>query len=138
MALQRLQPKIKKIQELHKDKINKDGGADGALQRAWREPVSHVILLVVQLPILISLYRVCFRGSVRAAWERPISLCPRTTKINALFFHLIDLKQHSIILVLLAAAAQYFQARLAIYRSPDAGPPSSVERMARQMLLSGP
>ena len=41
-------------------------------------------------------------------------------------------------MVLLAAIAQYFQARLAIYRSPNAGPPSPAEKMARQMTFIGP
>jgi len=55
-----------------------------------------------------------------------------------MFLGLLNLKQRNIILVLLTAVAQFFQSRLAIYRSPDAGPPSSVERMAKQMAFIGP
>jgi YidC/Oxa1 family membrane protein insertase len=140
MALQRLQPKIKKIQELHKDDKQKQTEALMALYKEHGvNPFLSIILLVVQLPILISLYRIILSGLGSGGIGNGLySFIPAPQTINGMFIHLIDLKQHSIVLVLLAAIAQYFQARLAIYRSPDSGPPSSVERMARQMAFIGP
>ena len=58
MALQRLQPKIKKIQELHKNDKQKQTEAIMALYKEHGvNPFLSIILLVVQLPILISLYQ---------------------------------------------------------------------------------
>ena len=63
MALQRLQPKIKKIQETHKDNKKKQSEA---LMELYKEhgvnPFLSIILLVVQLPILISLYQIILSG----------------------------------------------------------------------------
>jgi YidC/Oxa1 family membrane protein insertase len=140
MALQRLQPKIKKIQETHKDDKKKQSEA---LMELYKEhgvnPFLSIILLVVQLPILISLYQIILSGlRVGGIGTGLYSFIAAPQTINALFLGIVNLKERSIILVLLAAIAQYFQARLAIYRAPDAGPPSPAERMARQMAFIGP
>jgi YidC/Oxa1 family membrane protein insertase len=140
MTLQRLQPKIKKLQELHKDDKKKQ---TEALMELYKEhgvnPFLSIILLVIQLPILISLYRIILSGlGAGGIGSGLYSFVPAPNTINALFFGILNLKQRSIILVLLAAISQYFQSRLAIYRSPDGGTPSPAERMARQMAFIGP
>jgi len=140
MALQRLQPKIKKIQEIHKENKQKQ---TEALMELYKEhgvnPFLSIILLVVQLPILIALYRIILSGlGAGGIGSGLYSFIPAPNAINALFLGILNLKQRSIILVLLAAIAQYFQSRLAIYRAPNAGPPSPAERMARQMVFIGP
>jgi YidC/Oxa1 family membrane protein insertase len=102
-------------------------------------PFLSIILLVVQLPILIALYRIILSGlGAGGIGSGLYSFIPAPNAINALFLGILNLKQRSIILVLLAAIAQYFQSRLAIYRAPNAGPPSPAERMARQMVFIGP
>ena len=102
-------------------------------------PFLSIILLIVQLPILITLYRIILSGLGAGGIGAGLyAFIPAPNTINALFLGILDLKQRSIILVLLAAIAQYFQARLAIYRSPNAGPPSPAEKMARQMAFIGP
>jgi YidC/Oxa1 family membrane protein insertase len=140
MTLQRLQPKIKKIQELHKDDKQKQ---TQAMMELYKEhgvnPFLSIILLVVQLPILIALYQIILSG-LRAGGigSGLYSFVSAPQTINTLFLGLLNLKERSIVLVLLAAILQYFQARLAIYRSPDAGALSPAERMARQMAFIGP
>jgi YidC/Oxa1 family membrane protein insertase len=140
MTLQRLQPKIKKLQELHKDDKKKQ---TEALMELYKEhgvnPFLSIILLVIQLPILIALYRIILSGlGAGGIGSGLYSFVPAPNTINALFLGVLNLKQRSIILVLLAAISQYFQSRLAIYRSPDGGTPSPAERMARQMAFIGP
>ncbi len=140
MALQRLQPKIKKIQELHKnDKQKQTEALMGLYKEHGVNPFLSIVLLVVQLPILIALYRIILSGlGAGGIGSGLYSFIPEPHAINALFLGILDLKQRSIILVLLAALAQYFQSKLAIYRAPNAGPPSPAERMARQMVFIGP
>ena len=140
MTLQRLQPKIKKLQELHKDDKKKQ---TEAMMELYKEhgvnPFLSIVLLVVQLPILISLYQIILSGlKVGGIGSGLYSFIASPQTINALFLGLVNLKERSLVLVFLAAIAQYFQARLAIYRAPNAGPPSSVERMAKQMAFIGP
>ena len=140
MALQRLQPKIKKIQEVHKNDKQKQSEA---LMELYKEhgvnPFLSIILLIVQLPILLSLYRIILSGlGAGGIGSGLYSFVAAPQTINALFLGVLDLKQHSIILVLLTAIAQYFQSRLAIYRAPNAGEPSPMEKMAKQMAFIGP
>lgn len=140
MALQRLQPKIKKIQELHKNDKQKQTEALMALYKEHGvNPFLSIILLVIQLPILIALYRIILSGlGTGGIGSGLYSFVPAPAAINALFLGILNLKQRSIVLVVLAALSQYFQSRLAIYHAPDAGPLSPVERMARQMTFIGP
>ncbi len=140
MALQRLQPKIKKIQELHKDDKQKQTEALMALYKEHGvNPFLSIILLVVQLPILIALYHIILSGLGSGGVGSGLySFVAAPATINTMFLGILDLKSRSLILVVLAAVSQYFQARLAIYRSPNAGPLSPVERMARQMAFIGP
>ena len=139
MALQRLQPKIKKIQEIHKNDKQKQTEATMALYKEHGvNPFLSIILLIVQLPILLTLYRIILSGlGAGGIGSGLYAFVPAPNTINALFLGILNLKQRSVILVLLAAVAQYFQSRLAIYRAPNTVP-SPAEKMARQMMFIGP
>jgi YidC/Oxa1 family membrane protein insertase len=140
MALQRLQPKIKEIQELHKNDKQKQTEALMALYKEHGvNPFLSLILIVVQLPILLALYRIILSGLGASGISSGLySFISAPNAINPLFLGFFNLAQRSIVLVLIVAIAQYFQSRLAIYQSPNAGPLSPAERMARQMAFIGP
>ena len=140
MLMQRIQPKIKQIQEMHKD----DRDAQGrALMELYKEhgvnPFTGILLLIVQIPILITFYyaiRSGIGGAQIAGLYPFVSLPPN---INLTFLGFINLAQPNIVLILAAALAQYFQARLAIWRDPaDTSALSPAERIARQMTFIGP
>lgn len=138
MVMQRLQPKIKKIQELHKDDKEKQSKA---LMDLYKEhgvnPFASLLLLVIQLPILIALYQIV-RSSLGAdTLNQLYSFVATPSVINATFLGLINLADKNLILVVFAAIAQYFQAKLAIYRLPGEEP-SQAQKMANQMAFIGP
>jgi YidC/Oxa1 family membrane protein insertase len=140
MVMQRIQPKIKKIQELHKNDKEKQAQA---LMDLYKEhgvnPFSSMLLLFVQLPIMIGLYWVVRSGLAPGNLAGLYSFIPQPGAINALFLGLVNLAKPNLILIFLAAVAQYFQARLAIYRDPaDKSPLAPAEKMARQMSFIGP
>src|SRR5579872_2128083 len=58
-VMQRIQPKIKKVQEIHRNDREKQ---TKALMELYKEhgvnPFSSILLLIIQLPILIALYRI--------------------------------------------------------------------------------
>ena len=138
MALQRLQPKIKKIQETHKDNKEKQGQA---LMDLYKEhgvsPFSGILLLIVQIPILIALYQIVRSGLGTTALSQLYSFIAAPNNINNTFLGLINLSNKNIVLVVLAAIAQYFQAKLAIYKTKGAAP-SQAQKMASQMVFIGP
>jgi YidC/Oxa1 family membrane protein insertase len=139
MLMQRIQPKVKKIQEMHKDDMQKQSQA---LMDLYKEhgvnPFSSIILLIVQIPIMLAFYWVVRSGFGAAQFSNLYAFIPKPEVINSLFLGLVDLTKPNIVLILLAAVAQYFQARLAIYRAPAGTAPSPAEKMARQMSFIAP
>jgi len=138
--MQRIQPHVKKIQEEHKNDRDKQAKA---LMELYKEhgvnPFSSILLLIIQLPILIALYRIILSGLSGGALAGLYAFIPAPATINSLFLGFINLQAKNIWLVLLAAIAQYFQARLAIWRDPNnTAALSAPEKMARQMAFIGP
>jgi YidC/Oxa1 family membrane protein insertase len=140
MLMQRMQPKIKKIQELHKNDREKQSQA---LMELYKEhgvnPFSSIFLLIIQLPIMIGLYWVVRSGLTPGNLTGLYAFIAQPQAINTQFLGFINLAVPNAILIFLAAIAQYFQARLAIYRDPsNTAPPTAAEKMAKQMAFIGP
>ncbi len=140
MVMQRIQPKIKKIQEQHKhDKEKQTQELMSLYKTHGVNPFSSIILLIIQLPIMLALYWVVQSGLTPGELSGLYSFIPHPQTINPMFIGLINLSRTSIVLIVLAAVAQYFQAQLAIYRDPqNKAPLSPAEKMARQMVYVGP
>lgn len=139
MLMQRIQPKVKKIQEEHKKDMQKQSEALMALYKEHGiNPFSSFLLLLIQLPILISLYWAVRSGLGSGVIAGLYSFVPAPNTINTIFLGFINLAVPSVALILLAAIAQYFQARLAIYKQPAGHTLSPAEKIARQMSFIGP
>ena len=113
-ALAGLQPEIKKIQERHKGDKEAHGRAVMALYAQRRvNPFSGCVLLLVQIPILITLFQV-FRQGLSIDSLR--FLYPFITHPGAIstvgFFGVLDLAKGNIVLGAVAAATQFLQTRL--------------------------
>jgi YidC/Oxa1 family membrane protein insertase len=139
-VMQRIQPKIKKIQETHKGDKEKQ---TRALMELYKEhgvnPFSSILLLIIQIPILIAVYGIIKSGIGPNELSHLYSFVSKPTLITHSFLGILDLESKSFILVFLAAIAQYVQARLTIiHKDPNGGPLSPAEKMARQMTFIGP
>ena len=141
ILMQRIQPHIKKIQEQHKDDREKQAAALMALYKEHGvNPFSSILLLIIQLPILLTLYRIIlYELAGGAAIIGLYSFVHAPPSINAMFLGFINLQNKNLWLVILAAIAQFFQARLAIWRDPNNKTAlSAPEKMARQMAYIAP
>src|SRR5580700_10140535 len=140
MLMQRIQPHVKKIQEQHKDDREKQAQALMALYKEHGvNPFSSILLLIIQLPILLALYRIILYAIPVAAFTGLYSFVHAPASINSMFLGIFNLQARNIYFVILAAAAQFFQARLAIWRNPNASAGASpAEKMARQMAYIAP
>ena len=140
MLMQRIQPHVKRIQEQHKGDREKQAQA---LMELYKEhgvnPFSSFLLLIIQLPILIALYRIILSGLSAGSLGGLYPFVPPPGVINTVFLGFIHLTAKNFWLVAIAAVFQYIQGRLAIWRDPtDTSPLSPQERMARQMSFIGP
>jgi YidC/Oxa1 family membrane protein insertase len=136
--MQRIQPKLKEIQEKHKQDKAKQTEAMLALYKEHQvNPFSGFLLLLVQLPILIVLYRLFFGwlNSEHFSWLYPFIHAPKV--LNLSFLGLINLNGPSMLMVVAAAIAQYAQGRLSLPRKKKSEW-SDAERMSARMLALGP
>ena len=126
----RLQPHIKKIQLDHKDNREEQAKKLMALYREHRlNPLSGFLLLLVQLPILIAIYRIFLNEITVDVFS------------NLSFLGILDLSERSLVLAVTAAVFQYFQSKISLPRrnkSDGSGPLAGLAGMGRTMVVIGP
>jgi YidC/Oxa1 family membrane protein insertase len=143
-GLQKLQPKIKDIQT--KFKTDKEKQAKEILELYKTEkinPFSGLLLAIIQLPILIALYRVFWNGLNPKELIGLYSFVLNPGHINLLFLNLLDLSKPNIILAVLAGLTQYFQTKMLtpqmnLEKTKKAGEPDFSQIMQKQMLYFFP
>lgn len=138
--MQDLQPKLKKLQDQHKGNKAKQAEAMMSLYKEHKiSPFSGFLMLLIQIPILIALYQVFSKILSPNFLSSLYSFIPAPENISYSFLGLINLAEKNIIIVILAAAAQYFQAKLSLQKTPTASQNlAPVERMGRNMVYIGP
>jgi YidC/Oxa1 family membrane protein insertase len=142
-VMQELQPKLKKIQDDHKSDRVKQGEAMMALYKEHNiNPMSGFLLLLVQLPILIALYSI-FRNLDPQSFTGLYSFVHAPETLNYVFGGLINLSERSIvggnlIVLILAAVAQFYQAKLTIPPKKEGDVPTQAEKLGQKMVLIGP
>ena len=108
--LQILQPKIKEIQEKYKkDKQEMSKEMLRMYKKHNVNPLGGCLPILIQLPILIALYEVFRKGFNASSLDFLYSFVPNPGIINPFFLNLVNLAETSLILAIIAAAAQYFQ-----------------------------
>ncbi len=130
--MQEIQPKLKELQEKYKDKKEElSRQLMGFYKQHKVNPFSSCLPLLLQLPILIALYRVFFSGlSIDPVTHLlnadqlshlygPLRNAFETLQVNTLSFNLINLgAKHNVILALLAGAAQFWQSKMMMSQRP--------------------
>ena len=112
-ALSQLQPKIKEIQKKYKD--NKEEQAKVMMEFYKTNkinPFSGCLPLLIQLPILIALYRVIWTIFDPERLHALYSFVANPGIINPTFIGLIDLSQKNPYLAILAGALQFIQSKM--------------------------
>ncbi len=112
-SLSEIQPKIKEIQEKYKD--DKERQTKETLELYKREkinPFSGCLPSLVQLPILLALYRVFWQGLASNQTLLLYSFVAIQGPINPLFLGLIDLGKSNIAIAVIAGVLQFVQAKM--------------------------
>ena len=140
-ALQELQPKIKEIQEKLKNEKEKQARAMLELYKKEKiNPFSGIVPLLVQIPILIALFRVLQKGFVGEYHQLLYGFVPYSGHINTFFLGLVNLGEASVILTLLTGLAQFIQTKMVIpkQKSVPTGSADFSGMMQKQMLYFFP
>jgi YidC/Oxa1 family membrane protein insertase len=113
-AISELQPKIKEIQKKHKSKEEQAQAMMVLYQKHKVNPMAGCLPILIQLPLLIALYRVFFNGLNPQELDTLYSFIQRPDSLNLMFLGIIDLSQRSIILSFLAGFFQFIQSKMII------------------------
>jgi len=112
-SLSEIQPKIKEIQEKYKNDKERQTKETLELYKKERiNPFSGCLPSLVQLPILLALYRVFWQGLSSNQLLLLYGFVSIPGPINPLFLGLIDLGKSNIILAIIAGILQFIQARM--------------------------
>ncbi|MEK7546945.1 MAG: YidC/Oxa1 family membrane protein insertase [Patescibacteria group bacterium] len=140
MVMQKIQPKIEKIKEVHRDNKEKQLKATMDLYHEHGvNPFSGILLLFVQLPVLIALYQIFFDKLTPEILSANLySFLDAPGTFNTSFLGLINLEHSSILMVSLAAILQYFQGKMMLPKIEKGRKPSAAESIGRQMVYLAP
>ncbi len=154
--MQEMQPKIKEIQEKYKKDKEKQSKALMEFYKTNKaNPFSGCLPTIFQLIFLIAIYRVLFNISSNNLLVDPKELyafIPNPGQINQYFLGLVDLSKKvnlghitvgmvaQVILIIAAAAAQYFQMKMIMPKAPPktTSQPDLASTMSSQMMYLGP
>lgn len=125
-----LKKELKKINEKHKDDKAKKTEATMALyKKAGINPASGCLPLLIQLPILIALYRVFLTGIGPETNSFLYAFVSRPESVDMTFMN-IDLTQSSLLLAVLAGIFQFILMRMASPASSPAAPSANDQSAA--------
>lgn len=131
-AMTALQPKLNEIREKYK---GDQQGQAKAMMDLYKEhkinPFSSCLPLLVQLPILISLYFV-FTEALKGQLNGLYSFISRPEHLSPMFLGFLDLSKPSWVLGVLAGLAQFWQSKLMMPKN-SSGQEATAKIMSLQM-----
>lgn len=121
-----IQKPLKEIQEKYKDKREEMGKEMLALYQKYKvNPFSGILVMIIQIPVILALYWVFLRGGfpeINQEWL--YSFVPTPENVNMHFLGLFDVSHNNnLLMALLVALSQYFQARFS-FPKPEPRDPS--------------
>ncbi len=127
VLMQKIQPKLKEIQEKHKDNKERQAIELMALYKKHKiNPFSSILSLFIQIPILIAIYQVLLKEAGGAIFD------------NFLFLGFINLREINLVIAVIAAVFQYIQIKMSMPKSTGGKNENPMAGMSKAMLYIGP
>ena len=134
--LTKIQPQIQEIQKKYKG--NQSNQAK-ELMKLYKEhninPFSGCLPILIQLPILIAMYRVFLDGLDPSQLANLYYFVQVPESINPIFIGFLDLSQRSILLAVITGFLQFWQSKISLPVKPQTGQGSPVSSMMGKQLL---
>ncbi len=123
ILITKIQPQIQKIQKQYKeDPVRQSQELMALYKESGFNPFMSFLVVIIQLPILIALYRVFLSGIQNA--NHASLLYPwvhETHAFSTLFLSMIDLSKPFLAITILACSAQFFQSWYMMQKQKGAG-----------------
>lgn len=118
--LQELQPKIEEVKTKYKDNKEEMGKKMMELYKEHKvNPFGSCLPLLIQMPFLFALFQVFRDGFENGALKLIYPFVHTPESINYISFGFLDLSQKNIYIAILAALAQYWQAKMMMSKKAD-------------------
>lgn len=138
-ALAVIQPKIKEIQEKYKNDREAQGREMLALYKKEKiNPFSGLAVLLIQLPILIALYRLFWKGIGPDQMNNLYSFISFSGQVNSNFLGFLNLGGPNWGIALIAGALQYWQAKMLAIKKTQKKASDFSDQMQKQMTIFMP
>lgn len=117
-SLQELQPKLKELQEKYRHDKQKLAMATMQLYRENKiNPFASFIPIFIQLPILIAVYRVFWKG-LKATELTLYPFIHNPGALNAISLGFLDLSKPNLTLAIITGLVQYWQTKMLVKKRP--------------------
>ena len=134
-ALQKIQPKVQELQKKYKDDKEKQAKETLELYKTEKvNPFSGLLLAIIQLPILIALYRVFWQGLKPEELVNLYGFIANPGHINTMFLGLIDLSQPNIVFAILAGLTQFVQTKMLLPKQSNSKEKDVSQMVQKQMI----
>jgi len=131
-----IQPKIKEIHEKFKNDKQKQAQATLELYKQYNiNPFSGCFPLLIQLPILIALYRVSISGFSPDSLSLLYSFISKPETLHSISLGFIDLTQKSVPLAIIAGVVQFIQSKLSLQMQSVGGKSANPLGSANKQIL---
>ncbi len=138
MMMQKIQPKLEKIKDTHKNNKEKQLEATmGVYKEHGINPFSGIFFLLIQIPVLIALFQIFNNKITPDVLKNIYSFVGAPDRFGTSFLGLINLNESNIVVVGLAAILQYFQGKMMLPKV-EGRSPSPAEAMSRKMVYLAP
>lgn len=118
MALKTIEPELEKIKNEVKDKEVQAREILALYRKNKVNPLSMILLMLIQLPILFALYYVFWKGLPVIDVTKLYSFVALPPNVNMMFLGIVDIGKRSIVLAIISGVTQFFQAFLVAKRTP--------------------
>ncbi len=138
-ALAKIQPRIKEIQEKYKNNKEAQGREMLAVYKQEKiNPFSGLAVLLIQLPILIALYRLFWKGIGPDQMNNLYGFISFSGQVNLNFLGFLNLGGPNWGIALVAGLLQYWQAKMLMPKKTQQKKSDFSEQMQKQMAIFMP
>ena len=134
--LKQLEPKINEIKKNYPDKKEQAAKTFSLYKEYGISPLAGCLPILIQLPIIIALYRVFLSGFDLDAHQL-YNFVSRPEVFRMQFLGLVDLTQKSLGFAILAGATQFIQAHFSMKRMAAKNDPSDTSMQASMSRMMG-
>ncbi len=139
-AMQAIQPKLDALKAKYKDSKEKLGPAIMQLYKEEKvSPFSSCLPLLIQFPFLIAVFQVFRTGLANGSFDLLYPFITNPGTLNPMAFGFLDVAQKSIVIAVLAGAAQFWQSKMMMAKNKTKGKQSAfASSMTKQMVYMMP